>query len=329
MHYILGVDSGGTKTEAVLLRPDGTVAGWGRVQAIDQQTGRDGGGRSDAVVQAAVRQALGETAIERLHIVNTGNGLPIRLLLPPGQHCRATLRNIVESDSIFCLVPPGPAIVALAGTGSHVAGRDGQGNKLTLDGLGPYIGDLGGAVSIGLEGMRAAVKSDWHPRHRTILNPRLYDAVKEICPTQPKMGLVTFMYLQPDRWKVAAMARWVDEAAEEGDVKAQAILRQAGRNNAEVIYDMLYRLDLLGKPVPLIGIGSVITNSRLFWQAFRAAVATFAPRVTMARLCLPPVACHALSTLADHPDFPTIRARLRQSLSSILGREIIDDLDYT
>ncbi len=328
MHYILGIDSGGTKTEAVLVRPNGEVVGWGRWAAPEAGAGEDGG-RSLPAVQDAVRRAIGDTAIYSLQIVNTGNGLPLRRLLPAMPAGPVTIKNVVESDSIFCLAPLGPAVVALAGTGSHIAGRDGCGRQVVLDGLGPYIGDYGGAVTIGLEGMRAAAKNDWHPRHRTSLAAALTRALQEIEPPRRRHNLVAFMYMKPDRWKVAALARYVDAEAEAGDATAQAIIRQAGRNYAEVAFDVLERLALRQATLPLIAFGSVATNSRLFWQSFRAAVAEFAPGVQMARLGLPPAACHALSALhgTGPGDFAAARCRLRETLGPFLGRDIPRDLD--
>lgn len=330
MPYVLGIDSGGTKTEAVLALPDGTVAGWGRWAAPESGT-LDEGGRSPAAVQAAVRQAIGATAIDRLRIINTGNGFSVPQLWPQGGDTPVTLRNIKESDTIFVLAPGRAALVALAGTGSHIAGLNGRGRQIILDGIGPYIGDYGGALAIGLEGLRAAAKSGWHPRHRTSLADALSAAVRQLDGPHSDGSLPGFMYREPERWKVAALARWVNAEAEAGDGIAREILRQAGHNYAEVVYDVLERLSLRDARLPLIGFGSVITGSRLFWDDFREAVAGFAPGIRAARLCLPPAACHALSVLRAwrvHP-FSRVRARLRETLAPFLGYDIPCELDYS
>jgi len=326
MQYILGVDSGGTKSEAILIRADGTVAGWGRYDATEVMAGDDGG-RTVTAVHAAVRQALGEMPIDRLHVVNTGNGLPAHLLLPPEYDIPLTLRAVCESHTIFCLAPGRAALVALAGTGSHVAGRDRQGHITILDGIGPYIGDWGGAVAIGLEGLRAAAKSDWHSRHATSLASILQHAVREIEGRDREANLVSFMYLRPDRWKVAALARHVDAEAEAGDRIAQEIIRRTAEHMAEVIYDVLEKLHLRAERLPLIAFGGV-TRSRLYWQRLREAVAAFAPGIQPALLCLPPAACHALSALHTSRAFPAIRRTLRETLGPFLGREIAEELDY-
>ena len=326
MHYILGVDSGGTKTEALLIRADGTVLGWGRYDATEVMAGDDGG-RTPTAVHAAIRQALGDTPIDRLHVVNTGNGLLSRCLLPPEYAFPFTVRSVVESHTIFCLAPGRKALVALAGTGSHVAGRDGRGNIVILDGLGPYIGDWGGAVSLGLEGLRAAARSDWHPRHATSLKPAITQAVRALDSHQGG-NMVSFMYHRPDRWKVAALARCVNAEAEAGDRIALEIIRRTAENMAEVVYDVLEKLHLREEHLPLIAFGGVM-RSRLYWQRLREAVAAFAPAVQPARLQLPPVACHALSALSTSRDFPAIRRTLRETLGPFIGREIGEELDYS
>jgi len=326
MQYILGVDSGGTKSEALLIRADGTAVGWGRYDATEAMAGDDGG-RTLTAVHAAIRQALGELPIDRLHVVNAGNGLTPRYLLPPEYTCPLTVRSVVESHTIFCVAPGRKALVALAGTGSHVAGRDGRGKIVILDGLGPYIGDLGGAVSIGLEGLRAAAKSHWHPRHATSLRPTLQQAVRALDRHQDA-NMVSFMYCQPDRWKVASLARHVNAEAEAGDRIALEIIRRTAENMAEVIYDVLEKLQLRAECLPLIGFGGVM-RSRLYWARLREAVSQFAPAVQPALLQLPPVACHALSALSGSRDFTAIRRNLRETLGPLIGREITEELDYS
>jgi len=326
MQYILGVDSGGTKSEAILIRADGTAAGWGRYDATEIMAGDDGG-RTATAVHAAVRQALGDTPIDRLHVVNTGNGFTERMILPPEYSCPLTMRSVVESHTIFCLSPGRKALVALAGTGSHIAGRDNSGKIIILDGIGPYIGDYGGAVAIGLEGLRAAAKSNWHPRHATSLSTALQSAVSELEGHSHKANLVSFMYFQPDRWKVAALARYVDAEAEAGDRIAREIICRTAESMASVIYDMLEKLHLRAERLPLIAFGGV-TRSRLYWDRLRETVAEFAPAVRPALLRLPPAACHALSALRNSRDFPAIRRNLRETLGPLLGREIPEELDY-
>jgi N-acetylglucosamine kinase len=326
MRYILGVDSGGTKSEALLIRADGTVAGWGRYDATEIMAGDDGG-RTVTAVHAAIRQALEDTPIDRLHVVNTGNGFSGRGILPPEYTFPLTMRSVIESHTIFCLAPGRKALVALAGTGSHVAGRDSSGKIIILDGLGPYIGDWGGAVAIGLEGLRAAAKSNWHPRHATSLLPALQNAVSELEGRGRQANLVSFMYHRPDRWKVAALARHVDAEAEAGDRIAREIIQRTAENMASVIYDVLEKLQLRAERLPLIAFGGV-TRSRGYRQRLREAVAEFAPGVRPALLRLPPAACHALSALRGSREFPAIRRNLRETLGPFLGHEIPDELDY-
>jgi N-acetylglucosamine kinase-like BadF-type ATPase len=139
--------------------------------------------------------------------------------------------------------------------------------------------------------------------------------------------MVSFMYFQPDRWKVASLARYVNAEAEAGDRIAGEIIRRTAENMASVIYDVLEKLHLRAERLPLIGFGGVM-RSRLYWQRLREAVAEFAPAVQPALLQLPPVACHALSALCGSRDFPAIRRNLRESLGPFIGREISGELDF-
>ncbi|MBM3496571.1 MAG: hypothetical protein FJX72_19970, partial [Armatimonadetes bacterium] len=163
---ILGVDSGGTKSEVVLADGDGIVLGRGVCAYDDPASGRGpgGSGRTDASVRAAIGRCRSEAGASALA---GRNGLGERTLcvvgrgrLPDGSIPSGSFRDIVyrpvrEQDGPLALAGAQAGIVVLAGTGAFVYGRTPDGAELHLDSLGPLLGDAGSAFEIGLRAMRA------------------------------------------------------------------------------------------------------------------------------------------------------------------------------
>ena len=193
-------------------------------------------------------------------------------------------------------------------------------SDLVCDGLGPNFGDFGGASRIGLQALRAAAFDHWHPRHQTSLAPRVIQACRELDPGLKPFHLIGFFFRPRDRWQIASLARLVDEEAERGDPIARQILEQAGQNLAELVFDVADTLGLRSQAFSLIGIGSVLTRSRMVWECLRREVAEFAPRVRPARLLVPPVAGIALNALieARPRDADRIRAQLLTSARALV-----------
>jgi N-acetylglucosamine kinase-like BadF-type ATPase len=318
--YLMGLDGGGTKSEALLVRSDGRVCGWGHCDATEAGT-QAVGGRSPRVVQTAISRAIkGLPAAAGLTLHYAGIHLKVEDMLPKALKNRVCLKTSMESLPMLSLVPERMGLVALAGTGAHVSGQNRQGQISVCDGLGPNFGDLGGASRIGVQALRAAAMDSWHSRHRTSLGPLVQHACKELDGNSPDFHLIGFFHKPRDRWQIASLARIVDEEAEGGDRIARQILEESAESMAEVIFDVADTLSLCRCEFPLIGMGSVITHSRIFWTHLCRCVTVFAPQVRPCRLLIPPVFGIVLDALLsrDNGDFEGVRANLLSSASDFI-----------
>lgn len=325
--YILGFDGGGTKSEALLVRPDGVVCGWGRCDT-DEAGSQVEGGRSRLVVHTALRRALsGLKRKARIRFYPAASHLPPDQAFPPDCNHTVSVHGTMESLPLLSLVPHQAGIVALGGTGSHVAGRNRAGQWAMCDGLGPQFGDFGGASFIGMQALRAAAMDHWHPRHQTSLTPLVFERCRALDGNPASFNLVGFFFKPRDRWQIASLARIVDEEAENGDPVARQILVHAAAGMAEVIYDVADRLGFLKQAFPLIGIGSVNTRSHIFWYHLRQNVTAFAPRVRPARLLVPPVVGITLHALFNEVE-PAKRAGIQANLWASLP-DYLPDLSAT
>ncbi len=288
LRYILAVDRGGTKCEALLAGEDGRAAGWGRCDYSDPESGRGtgGAGRTEANRQRAVRQALsGWTDGDSLTLVGDCTLAPGDL--PPGVECSIHRRPAGEGDIGLSFLGDGPGIAALVGTGALLVGRGPDGRQKHMDGLGPFLGDYGSAYYIGALAMKASAKANWHPRHHTTLAKVIPEACAANAGSPPSFHLVPYSLETRDRSEIASLAALVDREARACDAVAQRILDEAAGALSETVWDLRERLDLRSVPLRLVGAGSVIARSDRYWETLCERVRTFAPDMQPTRITQP------------------------------------------
>ena len=120
---------------------------------------------------------------------------------------------------------------------------------------------------------------------------------------------------EADRAEVAALAQVVDAEANAGDKIARSILEAAAADIVETIRDVVDRLDLAAQRYPMIGMGSVATGSKIYWDHVCRLVREFAPEFEPVLLDKPPVVGLALILLQglDVADPAAVRERLFRS----------------
>jgi N-acetylglucosamine kinase-like BadF-type ATPase len=262
MRAWLGVDSGGTKCEAVLVAEDGSRLGFARAGQDGTPAERHAGGRGrDArTIERAVRGAL-DSAEGVTHIDLVG---PAPAGLLDGLGFEIDQHHVPEHDAPMAAVAERYGILVLAGTGSFVYGRKPDGSEAILDGLGPLFGDHGSAFQIGLEGLRSVGRSGWSPARATSLAQALAEACEAFCP-EGERSLVRYLMGSPDRSEIASLAVVVEQEARAGDRIARQVLEWAADDIVETLADLVAALRPDG-PLPLIGAGGVARGSEIYWS---------------------------------------------------------------
>ena len=307
---ILAFDPGGTKCHALLVRGDGRALGWG------MGAGPGLSGRSEEAFRMAARDALARHVPAAVVMVNAHASLEVTLGAQ-GIHVCSTSK-VPESEAAFALAGEAYGLVALAGTGAFVHGKTSDGRVLHLDGIGPVLGDTGGAYFIGLMALRAAAKSDWHPRFNTSLKNRLYTFYK----LTDLNDLIIFSLKPMDRSVIAAFARVVDEEAAAGDAIARKIITGAADDITDILHVVVERLDMIREPYAMIGMGSVIRHSAIYWTRLCAQVRKFAPLLKPVRPPHPPVLGVALASLRREcgPHYDQAAATLLATYEEIMQK---------
>ena len=281
MSYILGIDGGGSKTVCIVIDKSGQVvsrgeAGSSNYQTVGQQT-------AAFSLEAAINQAVASISSAKVKAIGVGlAGIARPRDVQVAQEIVQQLQiaqsilpqNIVIAhDALVALVGgigKAVGIVAIAGTGSIVFGRNSQGETKRVGGWGPILGDDAGAYAIAVGGMRAALKA-YDGRASTCL-PEL---LKNHLRLQHLEDLVELVYRSG--WgvkEIAALAPLVDLAAACGDRPAQSIIEAAV---AELVAGTQVVRTLFNQEVEVATVGSVWQMSGFrerFAEAMRSLPAT-------------------------------------------------------
>ena len=233
---ILALEGGGTRSQAALLDPNGTLLASAIANDVNTNF------TTIEMVKVAVRnlvnsilQNAGQSG-ERVKIIAVALPLPegtpemLKSVCPS-----ASLWHSNERDVVFARAgeyfPHGIGIVASTGATGWGIRRD-DGREVSTGGWGSLLGDEGSAYAVGLNGLRAAGRS-WEGREVPSL---LVDALCEhfsINRASMKGELVRLAYHKPiSRVEIAGFARVVSRTAAQGDELALRIIHKAANDLA-------------------------------------------------------------------------------------------------
>jgi len=237
----LGIDGGGTKTVCVLMDDRGEVLGRGVAGPSNYQTvGLEAAGNAikRAMIQAVGKKA-GDITVGGLGLGLAGVGRPedvetVRKLLGQIQSDPDLWVNwdvkpenfAIGGDNAIALVGGlghDVGIVAIAGTGSQIFGRNSQGKTKRVGGWGYVLGDEGGGYDIAVRGLRAVMRSFDGRLPPTALT----EAFLSHFDLESPEGLIEVIYRRGLAVKeIAALSPIVDRAAAAGDSVSVQIIAE-------------------------------------------------------------------------------------------------------
>ena len=235
MAFYLALDVGGTKTDYLLaddshelcrtrtgtikrMRTDESSAAANLDQALSELTARTG-----ISMQAVTRTCIG-TAGETVPLVTTW----LRESFASRVSGELLLLGDVEIalDAAF---HGSMGVLAMAGTGSNVAGRRPDGSIVTAGGWGPELADQGSGHRIGHVGLRTAFLA--RDEHRPT---RLLDAIMEFWQL-PSLDLLVEAANARPAPDVSRLTEVILACAQQGDAVAAEVLRQQGEELAWLV----------------------------------------------------------------------------------------------
>ena len=244
--YVIGLDSGGTKTVCLLADLEGHVlaearAGGANLAAVGEL-------EVENVLHEVMDRVMGERQQPPTAIVlgmagvdRADDATVMRRVL---KRIGAKARTVITNDALIALVAAighDPGVVVIAGTGSIAYGRNTRDEAARAGGWGYVLGDEGSGYWIGRHALRAVVRESDGRGRPTAMTPLV---LAHFGATRPE-DLVRAVYdgaLRPSA--IAAVARAVQAAAEAGDGLALQILAVGARELASSARAVISRLGL-------------------------------------------------------------------------------------
>ncbi|MCW5958554.1 MAG: hypothetical protein KIS76_00210 [Pyrinomonadaceae bacterium] len=298
----LGVDGGGTKTSAVLINEFAEIAAKGKSGASNPV--RVGIENAVANIVAAVSSACDNAGASNVRLAGATLGLAgvrredLRDRVRERVSKSLKIENVeVVTDAEIALygaVAEDAGLVVIAGTGSICLGKDRDGKRSSAGGWGPLAGDEGGGAGIARDALRAIARAYDSRGAKTTLTEK---ALTYFRAGKPDDLILAIYAPQVDNLKIAGFAKYVAEAAEEGDRIACEIMARAGSELGIAAAAVIRDLNLENTEFPIAKVGSVFNAGSLVSDPMMKKINEAAPFAYLIEPEFPPAVAAARMAL--------------------------------
>ncbi len=292
-HYWLGVDGGGTKTKAMLFAVPAdsdadllaNVVGEGLADAANFH--RVGVASAAHAVQSAIEQACHQAGIAPAQITAACIGLAgvshpdnHRKMFEAISAALPDLNFTLETDARIALAGATAGklgVVIIAGTGSIAYGVNKDGEVARAGGWGPTLGDEGSATYIGRRALEAVMTAyDYRTHENTLLTEKICRFFNVSSPLE--LPAVIYVPNNNAMGEIAKLAKEVTLAAQEGDVTAIGILKDAAHELARAINAVITQLEMQHEEFRIGYVGGVFSAGEFILEPLREEISAFAPQ---------------------------------------------------
>ncbi len=281
MNFVIGVDGGGTKTEAAAMSMDGAEVGRfaGKASNPYAVTFEKAIDHIHEVLMAFFNQApypvgqcagvcLGLSGVDKEQEKQRFHDALLQFVRQLGADFPIWIRNDAEI-ALNAALGTHFGIAVISGTGSIVYGITPEGGKFRTGGWGHLLSDEGSGYQIGLRTLQAVMRQYDGVIPETSFSGLVLNKLQISSP----LDLKEFVY-QPEVKKqhIAEFAELCIRAASEQDAAAVEILRRSAAELAELTIALRKKHDYF-QSAPIAAIGSVFKHSTLFLEAFKQELA--------------------------------------------------------
>jgi N-acetylglucosamine kinase-like BadF-type ATPase len=280
---LLGVDGGGTSTQALVADLEGRVLGRGRGPGSNHhRVGLDQFRQSLTVaIEGALLEATGVRPGTNgnawpkapfagvcfgLAGVDTPEDEELVRRWAHEQGLNARFQVVNDSELILAAgTPDGWGVALISGTGSVCLGRHADGRSARVGGWGYLLGDEGSGYQVALRALRVSTQTaDGRAEAQELLQ-----AVLRHWSLSSPSSLIAHVHSSAiTQAEIAGLAAEVLELADQGDAASRAIVDEAAHELARHVDAAVRQLGLIRPPLALAG-GLMRPNLR---QAVRAAI---------------------------------------------------------
>ena len=290
---VVGVDGGGTKTQAVVIDDSERILGEGRAGPSNPL--RVGVAAASAAVREAVDKACDAAGVERAEI----GAAEVGLAGARREDIRASVRKalidslgitrlevVTDADiALFGATGGEPGVVIIAGTGSICCGLNRGRERAVVGGWGPVAGDEGSGSWIARRALQAvAHATDGRGQKTTLTN-----AACEYFQVAKPYDLLLALYAPSmNNSRIAGFSRRVIEEAGERDSVARRIVNDAGRELGTMAVALIRQLRMGRARFSLARVGGVFAARALVLSPLKKEVERAAPRACFVEPLMPP-----------------------------------------
>ncbi len=287
--HVIGIDGGGTKTQAILVAMDGAVLAEaaGGPSSLSVVTIKD----SIATVFELIKQCCEKAATDASSLTATVIGLSGagRLgektefqssLIGYGVKKKFSLHNVrIETDGRIALEAAfagGPGVVVISGTGSIALYRTEDDKIIRAGGWGKILGDEGSGFAIGRDGLAAVFRQADGRGEKTILTQKALEHF-QVAGTDE---ILTKIY--HEHADIASFAPKVLEAVVERDRTAHMVIVGNANNLAEHVRVLVMQVRPKAR-LPVALMGGLLESENVFSKLVREKINHSLPQVVVQR----------------------------------------------
>lgn len=281
--YVLGIDAGGTKTHCVIADENENILAEGLAGASQHQL--FGIRQTEKNLQLAVSAALKEADLTLQDLSYAVLGMSgadgeddLALLNPAAEKVLPGIPFRVVHDAwigMYSALKEPFGVVSICGTGAGHAGRNRQGDELTLRNLDYRLGNYGGGGDLVEKALHYAFRSD----EGTYKKSALEAAVPPIFGVSTMEDVCRLLKQNPlsdkERYQLPIT---VFQLANSGDSVCRMLIQDLGHEEGLYAAAVIRRLHMENEQVPVVLIGSLFhSDDPLLLDPFMEAVRSAAP----------------------------------------------------
>jgi N-acetylglucosamine kinase-like BadF-type ATPase len=290
----LGIDSGGTKTHALLADESGAVLGFGHAGPGNWES--VGLNKAYRALHGATREALAHVGAAPADVTAAAYGLSgldwpsdEERLRPVIERLGAGGPQVLVNDAFVALRAGAPwGIAIIAGTGTTCAGRNRKGETARTLGLGWMFDDWGAAPEVAGACIQAVAQAYTGHGPNTSLTDRLVDLfdARDNGDLLEKLSRGQYDF----RAQIAEIIQMLAEEAGRGDTPAVKISQRGGRELGERATTVIRRLGIQEETFDIVLAGGLFhTHNPVLLKALDETVRAIAPQAHLSPLEAPPV----------------------------------------
>lgn len=261
----LGVDGGQSSTTALIGDETGRVIGAGRGGPTNHAGAAEGRAKFLHAMRECLSAACASAGLDssrlRFACACLGFSGGPEDKQPLLAEVLASDRTVVTHDALIALAGATagePGLIAIAGTGSIAFGRNSAGHVARAGGWGFTFGDEGSGFYIVRQALRAALRLEEGWGAPTVLR----DALLQATGAANANDLLHRFYTEEfPRVRIAALAKLVDAAANDGDAIAREILEEDAAQLALIASAVRGQLFCSDEPARVAYIGGVFRST--------------------------------------------------------------------